>query len=35
MAGISKPVALDEGIREGKIKKDDLVITVGFGKGLA
>ena len=35
MAGASIPVALDEGIKEDKIKRGDLVVTVGFGGGLA
>jgi 3-oxoacyl-[acyl-carrier-protein] synthase-3 len=35
MAGASIPVAVDEGIRENKIKRGDLVVTVGFGGGLA
>ena len=34
MAGASIPVALHEAIQVGKIKKGDLVITVGFGGGL-
>jgi len=34
MAGASIPVALDEGIRNGEIKRGDLVVTVGFGGGL-
>lgn len=34
-AGASIPIALDEAKKEGKIKSGDLVITVGFGGGLA
>ncbi len=30
----SIPLALDESLRHGKLKKDDLVILVGFGAGL-
>jgi 3-oxoacyl-[acyl-carrier-protein] synthase-3 len=30
----SIPLALDESLRHGKIKKNDLVILVGFGAGL-
>src|SRR5512135_886695 len=30
----SIPLALDESIRHGKLKKDDLIILVGFGAGL-
>jgi len=30
----SIPLALDESLRQGKLKKDDLVILVGFGAGL-
>ena len=30
----SIPLALDESIRDGKLKKDDLLILVGFGAGL-
>jgi 3-oxoacyl-[acyl-carrier-protein] synthase-3 len=35
MAGASIPVALHEAIQVGKIKKGDLVVTVGFGGGLS
>ena len=35
MAGASIPVALDEAAREGRIKKGDLVVTCGYGGGLA
>jgi len=35
MAGASIPVALHEAIQVGKISKGDLVVTVGFGGGLA
>ncbi|SHI81453.1 3-oxoacyl-[acyl-carrier-protein] synthase III [Geosporobacter subterraneus DSM 17957] len=34
MSAASVPVALDEAIKEGKIKKDDMVVLVGFGAGL-
>ena len=34
MSAASIPVALDEAVREGKIKKDDHVVMVGFGGGL-
>ena len=34
MSGASIPVALDEAVQEGVIKKDDLVVLVGFGGGL-
>lgn len=34
MSAASIPVALDEAYREGKIKKDDNVVLVGFGGGL-
>lgn len=30
----SIPIALDEAVREGKIKKGDTIVTVGFGGGL-
>lgn len=30
----SIPIALDEAIREGKVKKDDTIVVVGFGAGL-
>ena len=30
----SIPLALDEAYRAGKIKKDDVVVVVGFGAGL-
>ena len=35
MAGASVPVALDEAVKEGKVKKGDLVVTCGYGGGLA
>ncbi len=35
MAGASIPVALQEAVTKGRIKKGDLVVTVGFGGGLA
>ena len=35
MAGASIPVALHEAVKEGKIRGGDLVVTVGFGGGLA
>ena len=28
------PIALDEAIQEGKVKKGDTIVTVGFGAGL-
>lgn len=31
----SIPLALDEAIREGKIKPDDIIVTSGFGAGLS
>ena len=34
MSAASIPVALDEAVRENKIKKDDNVVMVGFGGGL-
>jgi 3-oxoacyl-[acyl-carrier-protein] synthase-3 len=34
MSAASIPVALDEAVRQGKIKKGDLVVMVGFGAGL-
>lgn len=34
MSGASIPVALDEALKEGKIKKGDIVVLVGFGAGL-
>ncbi|MGF7057258.1 beta-ketoacyl-ACP synthase III [Brassicibacter mesophilus] len=34
MSSASIPVALDEAIKEGKIKDDDTVLLVGFGGGL-
>lgn len=34
MSGASIPVALDEALKENKIKKDDVVVLVGFGAGL-
>ena len=30
----SVPIALDEGIRSGRIKKGDLIVLSGFGGGL-
>ena len=35
MAGASIPVALHDAVKEGKIRKGDLVVTAGFGGGLA
>ena len=35
MAGASVPVALDEAVKEGVVKKGDLVVTCGYGGGLA
>lgn len=34
MSGASVPVALDEALKEDKIKKDDIIVLVGFGAGL-
>ncbi|MCM8818486.1 MAG: ketoacyl-ACP synthase III [Candidatus Omnitrophica bacterium] len=34
MSAACVPVALDEAVKEGRIKKDDLIITVAFGAGL-
>ncbi len=34
MSAASIPVALDEAVREGKVKKDDVLVLVGFGGGL-
>ena len=34
MSAASIPIALDDALREGKIKKGDLVVLVGFGGGL-
>lgn len=34
MSAASIPVALDEAIQQGKIKKGDLIVLVGFGAGL-
>ncbi|SMB93603.1 3-oxoacyl-[acyl-carrier-protein] synthase III [Desulfonispora thiosulfatigenes DSM 11270] len=34
MSGASIPVALDEAVRNGKVKKGDNIILVGFGAGL-
>ena len=34
MSGASIPVALDEAVNEGLVKKGDLVVLVGFGGGL-
>ncbi|KJS81225.1 MAG: 3-oxoacyl-ACP synthase [Peptococcaceae bacterium BICA1-8] len=34
MSGASIPVALDEAVRKSKIKKNDIVVLVGFGAGL-
>ena len=34
MSAASIPVALDEAYREGKIKKGDNIVLVGFGGGL-
>jgi 3-oxoacyl-[acyl-carrier-protein] synthase-3 len=35
MAGASVPVALHEAVKEGRVEKGDLVVTVGYGGGLA
>ncbi len=35
MAGASVPVALDEAVKQGVVKKGDLVVTCGYGGGLA
>ncbi len=35
IAGASIPIAMDEAVREGRIHEGDLVVTVGFGGGLA
>ena len=34
MSAASIPVALDEAVKQGKIKRDDIVLMVGFGAGL-
>ncbi|MGZ4031658.1 MAG: beta-ketoacyl-ACP synthase III [Tumebacillaceae bacterium] len=34
MSSASIPVALDEAVREGKVKENDLLVLVGFGAGL-
>ncbi len=34
MSAASIPVALDEAVRNNKIKKDDIIVLVGFGGGL-
>ncbi len=34
MSAACVPIALDEAVKEGKVKKGDLVITVAFGAGL-
>jgi 3-oxoacyl-[acyl-carrier-protein] synthase-3 len=34
-AAASVPIALAESVKAGKIKQGDLIITVGFGGGLA
>lgn len=34
MSAASIPVAMDEAVREGKVSKGDVVLTVGFGTGL-
>lgn len=34
MSSASVPVAIDEAFREGKLKKGDKVVLVGFGGGL-
>ena len=34
MSAASIPVSLDEAVKQGKIKKDDIVVMVGFGAGL-
>lgn len=33
-SGASVPIAIDEAVREGMLKKDDVVVIVGFGAGL-
>ena len=33
-SGASVPLAIDEAVREGRLKKDDIVVVVGFGAGL-
>ena len=35
MAGASVPVALDMAVREGRVKRGDLIVTCGYGGGLA
>jgi 3-oxoacyl-[acyl-carrier-protein] synthase-3 len=35
MAGASVPVALDMAVREGRVKSVDLIVTCGYGGGLA
>jgi 3-oxoacyl-[acyl-carrier-protein] synthase III len=35
LAGASIPVALDEAVKENKIKRGDIVVTCGYGGGLA
>ncbi len=35
MAGASVPVALDEAVKEGKVRKGDLIVTCGYGGGLS
>mgnify|MGYP004702836867 CR=1 FL=1 len=34
MSAASIPVSLDEAVKQGKIKKDDIIVMVGFGAGL-
>ena len=34
MSSASIPVALEEAVKEDKIKKGDIVVLVGFGAGL-
>jgi 3-oxoacyl-[acyl-carrier-protein] synthase-3 len=34
MSASCVPVALDEAVKEGRIKKGDLIVTVAFGAGL-
>ena len=35
MSAATVPVALDEAVREGKIKKGDVVLLIAFGAGLS
>jgi 3-oxoacyl-[acyl-carrier-protein] synthase-3 len=34
MSSASEPVALDEAVREGRLKKGDIVLLVAFGGGI-